>query len=53
MTSRVTRHMEKLVSKSSLGAPEVVRVRRTTPKAVARDIVKASRTTSDSQGRST
>jgi hypothetical protein len=53
MTSRVTRQMEKLVRKSPLGAREVVRVRRTTPKAVAKDIVKASRTTSDSRGRST
>jgi hypothetical protein len=53
MTSRVTRQMEKLVRKSSLGAREVVRVRRTTPKAVAKDIVKASRTTSNSRGRST
>jgi hypothetical protein len=43
MTSRVTRQMEKLVRKSPLGAREVVRVRRTTPKDVAKDIVRASR----------
>src|SRR5687768_9920819 len=40
-----------LVRKSSLGAREVVRVHRTTPKDVAKDIVKASRTTSASRGR--
>jgi len=32
-----------LVRKASLGAREVVRVRRTTPKDVAKDIVRASR----------
>jgi hypothetical protein len=47
VTSKVTRRMEKLVSKSSLGASDVVRVRQTTPTATAKKVVKASRTTRD------
>lgn len=47
MTSKITRQMEKLVSKSSLGARDVMRVRQTTPRATTQRIVKNSRTTSD------
>lgn len=39
--------MQKLVSKSSLGASDVVKVRRTTPRATAKKVVKASQTTRD------
>ena len=53
MTSQVTRKMQELVGKSSLGAQDVLRVRRTTPSATTKKVVKASRTTSSSSHRRT
>ena len=53
MKSKVSRRMESLVSKSSLGARDVVQVRRTTPAATTAKVLKASRTTSDPRPRRT
>lgn len=53
MTSKVTRQMRELVSRSSLGSRDVVKIRRTTPRATAKKVVKDSRTTSDSPKRRT
>lgn len=45
--SLITREMQRLVSRSSLGAADVVRVRRTTPPETTKKIVNASRTVSN------
>lgn len=53
MRTNVTRQMEQLVSRSSLGARDVVKVRQTTSSTTAKKIVEASRRKSDRSGSGT